>query len=62
MRIGLFERIRKLRIRRHKAERQMPVVTYEQIDESARKELIDEATEERLADLEALDSALRSLN
>jgi hypothetical protein len=60
--LGLFERI-KLRIPGlRKAENRLPVLSYQQIDESAREELVDEAIEQRLANLEELDSALRSLN
>lgn len=58
----LLERIKGRIPKRHKAAARLPVLSYEEIDESAKQELIDEATEERLADIEALDAALRSQN
>jgi hypothetical protein len=60
----LFERIRslKLRIPGRKPSKPTPVLTYEEIDEMAKQDLIDEATEERMADIEALDAALRNRN
>jgi len=64
MRLRLLERIRRLKLRfpGRRAKNRLPLLSYEQIDEAAREELINEAIEGQLADIEALDAALRSLN
>lgn len=63
MGMRLFERIRKLRLpRRRKAENPIRPVSWEESEDSARLELMEEVVAERLADLDELDAALRTLN
>jgi len=63
--IRLFERIRKLKLRipgRRKAERQMPVLTWEELDEGTEAELLEEAKEDAAQDVIALQTAMRGPN
>jgi len=61
--IRLFERLRKLGFpRRRKAERQMPVLTWEELDEGTEAELLEEAKEDATQDVIALQNAMRGPN
>jgi hypothetical protein len=62
MRIRLFERIRKLRFPKRRKARQMPVLTWQELDEGDQEELLEGVKEDAERDVIALQDALRGLN
>jgi hypothetical protein len=60
--LGLLKRI-KLRLpKRRKAERQMPILTWEAIDQDAERELIEQMKQDAEQELSELERVLRNSN
>jgi len=60
--LGLLKRIKLRFPRPRKPEKPVRLLSWEASEDSARLELMEEVVTERLADLGALDEALRTLN
>lgn len=62
MRIRLFERLNKLRIPRRRAKREMPILTWQDLDQADEAELLDGVKEDAAQDVIALQNAMRGRN
>ena len=60
--LGLHKGIKLRFPRRRKAERQMPVLTWKELDESDETELLDGVKEDAERDVLALENAMRGPN
>lgn len=63
MGIGLFQRIRKLRLpKRRKAQTQTPILTWEEIQEDDRAAFVEQVVKEAEEDIRESEQSFRSLN